>query len=243
MTTTIPKWTDERTAALTDFIADESPVSKAVVAEAAEKLGTSTRSISSKLRKLGYEVELASNAPKAFSDDEEAELEEFVTSNAGTYTYAEIAEQFRDGQFSAKAIQGKILSMELTDSVRPTPKAEAVRSYTDAEQATVLQMIQDGAFVEDIAAAVGKEVTSVRGKALSLLKAGSIDAMPKQRVVKGQAADAFAELGDVSGMTVAQIAEKLGKTERGVKTTLTRRGVSASDYDGAAKQKKASAAE
>lgn len=239
--TTIPKWTDERTAQLTAFIADESPVSKTVVAEAAAELGTSTRSVSSKLRKLGYEVELTSNAPKAFSDVEAEELASFVQNNEGIYTYAEIAGEFRNGQFSAKAIQGKILSMELTGLVRPTPKAEAVRSYTDAEQATVLEMIKRGDFVEDIAAAVGKEVSSVRGKALSLLKAGSIDAMPKQRTVKGAAADAFAELGDVSGMTVAQIAEKLGKTERGVKTTLTRRGLTATDYDGAAKQKKASA--
>lgn len=239
--TTIPKWTDERTTELTAFIADEAPVSKALVAEAAAKLGTSTRSVSSKLRKLGYEVELTSSAPKAFTDAEAGELTDFVLDNEGVYTYAEIAAQFHNGQFSAKAIQGKILSMELTSHVRPTPKAEAVRSYTDAEQAIVLKMIQNGDFVEDIAAAVGKDISSVRGKALSLLKAGSINAIPKQRTVKGVAADAFAELGDVSGMTVEQIANKLGKTERGVKTILTRRGVKAADYDGVAKQKKASA--
>ena len=57
----LPKWTDERTAQLTAFVGSESPVSQDTVAEAAEELETSTRSISSKLRKMGYEVELASS--------------------------------------------------------------------------------------------------------------------------------------------------------------------------------------
>ena len=49
----------------------------------------------------------------------------------------------------------------------------------------------------------------------------------------------MADLGDVSGMTVEEIAEAIGKTARGVKTMLTRRGLSASDYDGAARKEKA----
>ena len=40
-------------------------------------------------------------------------------------------------------------------------------------------------------------------------------------------------------MTVEAIAETIGKTARGVKTMLTRRGLVASDYDGAAKKEKA----
>ena len=62
----LPKWTDERTAALTNFVGGESPVSQATVAEAADQLETSTRSISSKLRKMGFEVELASAGWKIF---------------------------------------------------------------------------------------------------------------------------------------------------------------------------------
>jgi hypothetical protein len=46
-------------------------------------------------------------------------------------------------------------------------------------------------------------------------------------------------LGDVSEMTVDTIADAIGKTPRGVKTMLTRRGLIAADYDGAAKQAKA----
>lgn len=237
--TTLPKWTEERTAQLEELVADESPVTKATVASIATQLETSPRSVASKLRKLGYEVELASQAPKAFTDEEADELSRFVENNAGAFTYGEIAEQFAGGKFTSKAIQGKILSLELTDHVKPTPKPETQKTYTDAEEAAVIAAVQAGKFVEDIAAEVGKTVSSVRGKALSLLRAEKIDAMPKQREVKGQAPDAFESLGDVSGLTVAEIAEKLGKTERGVKTILTRRATAAKDYDGAAKAKKA----
>lgn len=234
------KWTEDRTAQLVAAVGDETPVTRATVASLADELEVSTRSISSKLRKLGYDVELATAAPKAFSDEVTEELRHFVTQNNREYTYAQIAEKFPGG-YTAKAIQGKILSMELTAHVKETPKAESVKTYNADEEALVLRMINSGAFVEEIADAVGKSVQSVRGKALSLQRAGEIDAMPKQRDVKGPASDPLDTLGDVAAMTVAQIAETIGKTERGVKTMLTRRKLVAADYDGAAKAEKAAA--
>ena len=239
----LPKWTDERTDALTNFVGDESPVSQATVAEAADQLETSTRSVSSKLRKMGFEVELASAASsRAFSEAQEATLSAFVTDNSGTYTYAEIAEHFEGGAFSAKSIQGKILSMELTDHVKPAPKVESVRTYSPEEEATFVSMVQDGAFVEAIADALDRSVNSVRGKALSLLRSGDIDAIPRQETTKGASKDdPLADLSDIGSMTVESIADAIGKTARGVKTMLTRRGLSAADYDGASKKEKASA--
>lgn len=237
---TTPKWTEERTAQLIDSVGDESPVTRASVADLAEALATSTRSISSKLRKLGYDVELASAAPRAFSADVTEDLRAFVTANSGDFTYAEIAEKF-PGDYTAKAVQGKILSMELTSHVKEAPKVEHAKSYSPDEEALVLKLINAGKFVEEIAEAVGKSVQSVRGKALSLQRAGEIDAMPKQRDIKGPAADPLEAIGDVATLSVAQIAEQIGKTERGVKTMLTRRGLKAADYDGAAKKEKAAA--
>ena len=237
----LPKWTDERTDELVNFVGDESPISQATVAEAADQLETSTRSISSKLRKMGYEVELASaSSSRAFSESQEATLATFVQDNSGEYTYAQIAENFEGGAFSAKSIQGKILSMELTDHVKPAPKVEAVRTYSEDEEATFIEMVNDGAFVEAIADALDRSVNSVRGKALSLLRSGDIDAIPRQEHTKGSTnEDPLADLGDISGMTVEEIAEAIGKTARGVKTMLTRRGLVAEDYDGAAKKEKA----
>jgi hypothetical protein len=237
----LPKWTEERTDQLVSFVGDESPVSQATVAEAAEQLETSTRSVSSKLRKMGHDVELASaSASRAFSEAQESTLATFVQDNSGEYTYAQIADNFEGGAFSAKSIQGKILSMELTDHVKPAPKVETVRTYSEAEEETFVQMVNDGAYVEAIADALDRSVNSVRGKALSLLRSGDIDAIPRQEHTKGAAKeDPLADLGDISGMTVEAIAEAIGKTARGVKTMLTRRGLSAADYDGAAKAAKA----
>ena len=237
----LPKWTDERTDELVNFVGDESPISQGTVAEAADQLETSTRSISSKLRKMGYEVELASaTASRAFSDAQEQTLSTFVSDNSGEYTYAQIAEHFEGGAFSAKSIQGKILSMELTDHVKPAPKVETVRTYSPEEEETFVQMVNDGAFVEAIADALDRSVNSVRGKALSLLRSGDIDAIPRQETTKGTTKeDPLADLGDISGMTVEEIAEAIGKTARGVKTMLTRRGLVAGDYDGAARKEKA----
>jgi hypothetical protein len=237
----LPKWTDERTADLTSFVGTESPVSQETVAEAADRLETSTRSVSSKLRKMGFEVELASaRASKSFSEAQEATLVSFLESNSGEYTYAQIADHFEGGAFSAKQLQGKILSMELTDHVKPAPKVESVKTYSADEEVTFVSMVNDGAFVEAIAEALGRSVNSIRGKALSLLRSGDIDAIPRQETTKGTSkADPFEDIADIASMTVEQIAESIGKTARGVKTMLTRRGLAAADYDGAAKAAKA----
>lgn len=234
----LPKWTEERTAQLTAFVGNESPISQATVAEAAETLETSTRSIASKLRKLGFEVALASSAPRSYTSEQEATLAQFLQDNSGEYTYAEIASHFENGAFSAKSIQGKILSMELTAHVKPTPKAESARTYSPAEESLFVSMVNGGAFLEDIAAKLDRTVNSIRGKALSLLRSGEISAIPKQSTVKGEEADVL-EGVDVASMTVEAIAEAVGKSVRGVKTMLTRRGLKAADYDGAAKREKA----
>ena len=234
----LPKWTDERTDQLVNFVG-AGPVSQAQVAEAADMLETSTRSVSSKLRKMGYEVELASSsATKAFSDEQEATLQNFVESNSGVYTYAEIAENFESGHFSAKSIQGKILSMELTSHVKPAEKVVTPRTYSEDEEAQFISMVNDGAFVEAIAESLDRSVNSIRGKALSLLRSGDINAIPKQEFTKGSSkADPFADL-DIASMTVEEIAEDIGKTVRGVKTMLTRRGLASADYDGSARKEK-----
>jgi hypothetical protein len=238
----LPKWTDERTTQLVDFVGSETPISQATVANAATDLETSTRSVSSKLRKMGHDVELASSVSnRTFSTEQEATLSNFVSDNSGAYTYADIASSFEDGQFSAKSIQGKILSMELTGHVKPAEKPESVRTYSPEEEATFTTMVNGGSFVEEIADALGKSVNSIRGKALSLLRSGDINAIPKQKETKGSSkADPLAEVNDIDNMTVEAIADEIGKTVRGVKTMLTRRGLTCSDYDGAARKEKAS---
>lgn len=235
----LPKWTDDRTEKLTTLVGDETPVSQATVQEAAEVLETTAKSVAAKLRKMEYEVEsTAANVSKKFSDKQEKILANFVTDKSGQYTYAQIADAFEGGAFSAKQIQGKLLSMQLTEHVKPTPKQEATRTFTAEEEATFVKMANDGAFLEDIAEALSKTVNQVRGKALSLLRSDDISAIPQQKESKGTTRVDPLEGIDVSSMTVEAIAEEIGKTARGVKTMLTRRSLTAANYDGAAKAAK-----
>lgn len=233
----VPKWDDSRTDTLKSFVASEDPISQATVEQAAEALGTSTRSVAAKLRKEGYIVEAVSNTPsKTFSEEEESALGHFLNDNAGSFTFVDIAANFAGGKFSAKQIQGKVLSMELTHLVKPAEKKVYERTYSDAEEAIIIDMAE-GSMLEDIAAKLDRPIKSVRGKALSLYRQGKIAKIPaSQHVAKNE--DPFVGL-DVPNMSVEELAVKIGRTERGVKTMLTRRGLVAKDYDGAAKKAKA----
>lgn len=234
------KWTEEATNKLLEVVAGESPVSVETVNAAAETLGTSTRSVAAKLRKLGHAVaSMAKPRESKFNPEDTEALKAFVEANPGRYTYAEIASQFKGGEYDAKVVQGKILSLQLTALVRKAEKVEVPRTYTPDEETMFTSMVAAGKFVEEIADALGKKVNSVRGKALSMLRAGVIAALPKQRDHVAEKVDPVTEiLSEIPGLTVAEIAEKLEKTERGVKTMLTRRGLTCKDYDGAAKKAK-----
>ena len=157
MSQAIPKWTDARTTTLEGLVAGMSTVTVDVVTQAAETLSTSTRSISSKLRKMGFEVESTAAATgKTYTAEEEAEISDFLEANPDTYTYAEVAANVLGGSKTAKQMQGKILSMELTSLVKPTPKVERAKTYTDDEEAKLLGLVNAGGFIEDIADAMGK---------------------------------------------------------------------------------------
>jgi hypothetical protein len=244
MTEKTKKWSDEAVANLLAIVGRESPVSVAKVEEAAEALEVSTRSVAAKLRQLDREVaSMAKEKVSAFSDEESQGLIKFVTSNSGRFTYKQIAESFADGKFTAKQIQGKLLALELTGNVKPAEKVEVARSYTDAEETKFISMAERGQYIEDIAQALGKTVASVRGKALSLLRKGQIANIPAQREshAKDQV-DPIVALGErIASMTVAEIAAAVDKTERGLRTLLTRRGINVADYKGADKKAKAEA--
>ena len=235
------KWDEARVETLTSVVGTDQgeTVSHALVEQAAEALSTTSRSVSAKLRSLGYEVEKVSAARgKTFTEEQETEIKEFLEGNSGLYTYAEIATKLFDGVRTSRQVQGKILSMELTDHVKPTDKQEVAKKYTDEEQDIFVQLAEAGAFLEDIAEKLGKDLNSVRGKALSLNRQTGLP-IPKQRDVAKGKEDLLEGLEDKIGeMTVEQIAEAIDRTERGVKYMLTRRGLTAANYDGAKKKAK-----
>lgn len=237
---TTQKWTEERTNLLTSMVEGNTPASPELVKSAAEALEVSERSVASKLRKLGFEVASTAKGP-TFTAGEAAVLADFVESNSGQYTYAQIAEQVLGGAFTSKQVQGKLLSLELTSHVKPSEPVEAPRQYSDSEQVTFLEMCAKGAFIEDIAAALGKTINSVRGKALSLLRSGDLtqDTYPTQKESHAKAeGDVLAGLSNIASMTLADIVAATGKTERGIKVTLTRRGIDCANYKGSEKKAK-----
>jgi hypothetical protein len=243
----LPKWDEEREEALVKAVGSESPVSADTVRTVAEQLETSDKSVAAKLRKMNYEVEsLAKSQTKSYTEAEETELRTFLEAHPSEFTYAEIAAQVLGGSRSAKQIQGKILSMELTSLVKPTPKVEREKKYSDAEEAKLMDLLAKGdMFIEDIADAMGREVNSIRGKILSITRteAGAGITIPKQRNYKSRdVVDPIEALGDVSEMTVAEIAETTGKSPRGIKTMLTHRGIACKDYNGAKRAEKIAAA-
>ena len=244
MTEKAKKWSDETVAQLLSIAGTANPVSVSLVEQAAEALGVTVRSVASKLRQLDREVaSMAKEKVSAFTPEQGEALQAFVGRNAGEMTYKDIAENFQGGTFSAKQIQGKLLALELTGSVKPAEKVEAARTYSDAEETTFIKMAQAGKFIEEIALTLGKSIPSVRGKALSLTRKNQIDKIPAQKDSHAKnTVDPVTALGNsISGMTVAEIAVAVDKTERGLKTLLTRRGISVKDYDGAAKKAKAEA--
>lgn len=238
------KWDDAAVATLLDTVGNESPVSAATVERAAEALGVTVRSVASKLRQLDKQVaSMAKEKVSAFTADEGVDLKAFVEANAGKYTYKDISENFAGGKFSPKQIQGKLLALELTGSVKAAEKVEVARTYSAEQEATFVKMAQAGKFIEEIAVTLGKEIASVRGKALSLMRNGQIDKIPAQKDSHAKnTTDPIVALGaKIATMTVAEIAKAVDKTDRGLKTLLTRRGITVADYDGAAKKAKAEA--
>lgn len=237
--TTKFKWTEEVTETLLNSVEGIDVVSADKVAELAETLGTSTRSVAAKLRKLGVVVAKAGDtSTSAWTEDLVATLVDALESNSGKYTYAELATLFADGTFSAKALQGKILSLELYHHVRKADKKVAARSFSEVEEENIVTQANSGAFIEDIAAALGRGVPSIRGKLLSLYREGRITNMPLQSThVATSKVDVF-EGVDVASLTVAELAELTGKTDRGIKSMLSRRGINAADYNGADKRAK-----
>ena len=239
MSKALPKWDTERVTSLLSIVGDVKPVTPELVVQAAESLKTTERSVASKLRNMDIEVvSTAKDQGKKYTEDEEAEITAFLNAHPVEFTYAEIATQVLSGSRSAKQIQGKILSMDATALVKPTEKVEHEKKFSEAEEVKLLALLAavPAMFIEDIATEMDREVPQIRGKILSLTRVYTDIEIPKQKVYKAKVADAFEELGDVSKMTVKEIAEAIDKTERGVKVLLTHRGISCDGHDGAKKK-------
>ena len=240
-------WNETNTASLIANLEGETFVTQATLQNLADELGHTARGVGSKIRSLVkngtlvVEVQKASDAAKsAWTAEEDEALKDFLADNAGVYTYTEISATFLGCKFTSKQVQGKVLSLELTDSVKKAEKVAAKRGYSEDEEAQYVEMANEGKTLEDIATALNRPLNSVRGKGLSLQREGRIAEIPVQAESNAKAReDWLAPVMDkLEDMTVAEIAEEVGKSERGIKNTLTRRGLTCADHKGAQKREK-----
>ena len=216
------EYTDEMVAEMHD--AAESGVTEEVIETLMEDFGFPRRSVTAKLRKLGFDVPKKPGAAPVFSADETAELSDFLNENSGVYTADEISAQFADGKFTARQINGKALSLEMTSHVKPAEKKVTPRTFSEDEESQIESMVDENAYLEEIADALGRTINSVRGKLLSMgLRA-------TQRDKKTSKSDPYEGIEDLLEQTVEEIADHFDKTVRGVKTVLTRRGLACADY-------------
>lgn len=232
-------WNEVNTAALKELAgASDVEVSQDRLVEIAEEMGTTSRSIGAKLRKMEFQVAKATPKASAWTEAQETELSTLVNANANELTYAEIAASFQGGAFTSKQVQGKLLNMELFDKVRKAEKKAAPRTYTPEQEAEFIGLVESGATMEVLAETFGKTIASVRGKSLSLVRSKDIDAMPKQEKSNAKESADILEGVDVATHSIDSLVELTSKSARGIKSILTRRGISCTDYDGEAKHAK-----
>lgn len=216
------EYTDEMVARMNDVAS--SGVTEDIIESLVDEFEFPRRSVTAKLRKLGYDVPKKPGAAPVFSTDETEALAKFLEENSTSHTADEIASSFADGKFTSRQINGKALSLEMTSHIKPAEKKVTPKTYTAEQEEQISSMVEDSAFLEDIADAIGKPVNSVRGKLLSMgLKA-------EQREKKATKSDPYEGIDEMLEQTVEELADHFGKTVRGVKTVLTRRGLAASDY-------------
>lgn len=207
-----------------------SGVTEETVKALETEFGFVRRSITAKLRSLGYTVPSTAEGPKFTAEETEA-LKNFLNSNNASLTAEEIAQQFLNGKFTSRQITGKALALEMTDSIKKVEKKEKPRTYTPDEESLITKLVADGKFIEEIAEALNKDVKSIRGKLLSMdLKAPQKN---KKVVSKEGLYPGLETLAPT--MTVAELLahysiDGVDRTERGVKTAISRRKIQGKDY-------------
>ena len=120
------EYTDEMVTAMHGSA--ESGVTEEVIESLMEDFDFPRRSVTAKLRKLGYDVPKKPGAAPVFSAEETEALSAYLTENSGVYTAEDISASFADGKFTARQINGKALSLEMTSHVKPAEKKVTPRT-------------------------------------------------------------------------------------------------------------------
>ena len=206
------EYTDEMVTRMHDVAG--SGVTEEIIESLVGEFDFPRRSVTAKLRKLGYDVPKKPGAAPVFSAEETDALASFLESNSGNLTAEEIADQFAAGKFTARQINGKALSLEMTSHVKPAEKKITPRTYSEEEEAKITSMVEGGSYLE--------EKLQTRWVVLltpSVAKLLSMGLKAPQRDKKAVKSDPYEGIEDMLDQTVEEIATSFDKTVRGVKNS------------------------
>ena len=125
-------------------------INEDIIVSLCEEFDFPRRSVTAKLRKLGYDVPTKPKAAPAFDEAETQALTEFLEGNSGVHTAEEIAAHFSDAwgrEITSRQVNGKALSLEMTAHIKPAEKKVTPRTYTEAEEAQIADMANGRLFL------------------------------------------------------------------------------------------------
>ena len=224
---------EEKLAKLETLITEAAgeEVSYADAEALATELEFPTRSVSAKIRALGGTV-TKKNASKEKWPEVEADIVADMIENKATDV--EIAEKLGK---TVKQVRGKALSMGLMDKLIRVTAVKPTKQYTEEDEARILEMVESGDFLEEIAEAMGKTKNQVRGKLLSMkLTAPQRD--KKSATAKIYTDEVIAEITAMveADETAEDIATTLELNLTGLKSRLGKLGLRTSDMGGKSKK-------
>jgi DNA-binding CsgD family transcriptional regulator len=216
------KWTEELVAKLVEGLDKNTEVPYSKCQEIAENLNISDRSVTGKLRVLGFKVGRKTKPGKVYTPEDEERIRKMVEKG---YTQKQIADKLGK---DIKSIGGKLLAMGIKGVERGVPKKEAApKKFTEAEEAKIKELAENGAYVEEIADALGKTVQQIRGKLVSM-KISGVPTKNKKTATKKVYTDAVVEQVKAlaaEGKSVEEIAEALELNEKGLRSKMGKLGL------------------
>ena len=235
------KYTEEMVAELETFMSKyDGSIPYADVTEFTTNFDTKfdvefkQRSIAGKLRHMKADLEKKSVAGKVYSDSDEAKIAEMCADLDNLPWQEDIAEALGRG---CKSIGGKLVSMNIYGvKKRDKVKNETVKMFTPEDEAIIIDLVNaDGdTFIEDIAEALGKEVSKVRGKLAGMRVKG---VLTRNKVAKKGKVYTDELLAEIKGMldvqaTLQEIAAKFSLNEKGLHSILAKKGLIAKSVKG-----------
>ena len=202
-----------------------------VVEAVADEFMFPTRSVGAKLRALGAQVAKKNSGKTKWPEVEANVLAEMVEAGQSD---VEIAERLGK---TVKQVRGKALSMKLMDKlVRITQPTENTKTFTEEQEAVIATMQADGAYLEDIAAALDKNIRQIRGKLLSMkLTAPQRDKKVAAAKIYNDEVLAMVTAMVEAGDTAEAIATAMELNLTGLKSKLGKMGLKTPDMGGKSK--------